>query len=84
VAGVNRSRARVYLPINALSAILLWVAPLAFGAYYAGPPLLDLVGDVGTAATIGLGVFLVVVVGGEVLRRRRRSSKGSSPPRTSA
>ncbi len=81
VAGVNRSRARVYLPVNALSAILLWAVPLAVGAYYAGPPLLDLVSDIGTAAGVVLGVFVVVAVGGEVVRRRRgRTGRPSTPP----
>lgn len=70
VAGVNRSRARVYLPVNALSAILLWAVPIALGAYYAGPPLLDLANDLGTVAAVALVVFVVLVVGAELRRRR--------------
>lgn len=84
VAGLNRARARVYLPVNALSAILLWALPLALGAYYAGPPLLDLVNDLGTIATIAVLVFLAVVLGGEVLRRRRVRSRPTVPGRPTA
>jgi membrane protein DedA with SNARE-associated domain len=71
VAGINGSRARVYMPVNALSAILLWAAPIAIGAYYVGPPLLDLFNDVGVVATVVLVAFVVAVVGGELVRRRR-------------
>jgi membrane protein DedA with SNARE-associated domain len=71
VAGVNRSRARVYLPTNVGSAVLLWAMPLAYGAYYTGPPLLDLADDIGVIATVALVLFVVVVVGGELIRRRR-------------
>jgi membrane protein DedA with SNARE-associated domain len=78
VAGIERSRARVYLPVNLVSATLLWAAPIAYGAYYAGPPLLDLVGDLGVIATVALVLFVVVVVGGELLRRRRaRAAAGT-------
>ena len=84
VAGVHRSRARIYLPVNLVSAIALWAVPLAVGAYYAGPPLLDFVNDVGVVATVVLGVFLIAAVGGEVTRRRRRAARAPTPPRTSA
>ena len=84
VAGLHRARARVYLPVNALSAVLLWAAPLAVGAYYAGPPLLDFVSDIGVVAAVALGIFLLVAVGGEVLRRRRREPRAQAPSRTSA
>ena len=71
VAGINRSRPRVYLPVNALSALLLWAAPLGIGAYYAGPVVLDLFGDLGTFLSVLLAAGVVALVGGEVLRRRR-------------
>ena len=43
------------------------------GAYYAGPPVLDIISDVGTVTAIGLGVLVLVGVGIEVTRRRRRT-----------
>jgi hypothetical protein len=54
---------------------------LGVGAYYAGPPVLDVFGDVGTIATV---VFLVVLAGLVVLdmirRRRRRGALGEQSP----
>ena len=71
VAGINRSRPQVYLPVNALSALLLWAAPLGIGAYYAGPVVLDLFGDLGTLLSVLLAVGVVSLVWGEVVRRRQ-------------
>jgi membrane protein DedA with SNARE-associated domain len=75
VAGINRSRARVYLPINAMTALVLWAAPLAIGAYLIGPPILDFFGDIGVILTTGLVVVIAAVVAAEVIRRRRRASR---------
>ncbi len=72
VAGINRSRPLVYLVTNALSALLLWAAPLAIGAYYAGPVILDLFGDAGTLLSILFGLAVVSIVAGEIFRRRRK------------
>jgi membrane protein DedA with SNARE-associated domain len=76
VAGVHRARARVYLPMNAVSSLLLWAAPIGIGAYYAGPPVLDLVNDVGTVAFIGLIVFVLAAVALSVVRRPRPRARG--------
>lgn len=73
VAGINRSRPGVYLLTNAASAIV-WAAVLGLGAYYAGPPILDLVGDAGVAASIALGVLVAGLVAAELVRRRRRQT----------
>ena len=81
VAGINRSGVGIYMLTNAASAIV-WAVVLGLGAYYAGPPVLDLVGDLGTAALVVLVVLVVGVVGAELLRRRRRRrtlSGGLSP-----
>jgi membrane protein DedA with SNARE-associated domain len=84
VAGINRSRPRIYLPVNALSALVLWAAPLGIGAYYAGPPVLDLFGDMGTLLSVLLAVVVVTTVGAGLvsrrLRRRRREQALSDPP----
>lgn len=82
VAGINRSRARLYLPVNAISALVLWAAPLGVGAYYIGPPVLDLFSDMGTLLAVLLIAGVTSIVAAEVLRRRRRNrrrvSHGSS------
>ena len=70
VAGINRSRPKLYLPVNALSALLLWAAPLGIGAYYAGPPILDIFGDMGTFLSVLFGLTVAVIVVGALLRRR--------------
>jgi membrane protein DedA with SNARE-associated domain len=74
VAGINRSPARVYLPINAVSALVLWAAPLAIGAKLIGPPILDLVSDIGVILTVGLVVVIAAIVAAEIVRRRRRAA----------
>jgi membrane protein DedA with SNARE-associated domain len=51
----------------------VWAVGIGLGAYYAGPPVLDVISDVGTATAIGLGVLVLVGVGIEVVRRRRRT-----------
>jgi len=79
VAGIHRSRARVYLPTTVFSAILLWALPIALAAYYAGPPILDLVSDVGTLAlVIFVAVVAAVLVAGLLRRRRARSPSRES------
>lgn len=75
VAGINRSRPVVYLVTNGVSALLLWAAPLAIGAYYAGPPILDLFSDAGTLLSILLVTVIVTLVGGEIMRRRSKRSR---------
>ena len=75
VAGINRSRAVLYLPINAVSALLLWTIPLAIGAYYAGPPILDFFDDLGLVLTLGLAAVVALIFVGEVVRRRRRAAR---------
>jgi membrane protein DedA with SNARE-associated domain len=82
VAGINRSRARVYLPTNAVSALVFWAAPLALGAYFIGPPILDFFDDIGLILTVGLVVAIVALVVVEILRRRRRAGELSSRPET--
>jgi len=57
VAGIVRMRASVYVPVNALSA-LVWAVAIGLGAYWAGPSITDVAGDVG---------LLVWLVGGALL-----------------
>lgn len=75
VAGINRSKAVLYLPINAVSALVLWAIPLALGAYFLGPPILDFFADIGLLLTVGLVAVIVLIVAGELVRRRRRAAR---------
>ncbi len=72
VAGIHRAGPAVYLITNTLSAVA-WAVGIGLGAYYAGPPVLDVLGDIGTASLIGLGVLVVAAIGFEVARRRRQA-----------
>jgi membrane protein DedA with SNARE-associated domain len=74
MAGIAEMRWTKFVPANAVSA-LLWAVTLGVGAYYAGPPIVDVVQDVGT---VGLVVILAALVGGALLRglrRRRRAAR---------
>lgn len=73
VAGINRSRPALYLPINVVSALVLWAAPLAIGAYFVGPPIIDLFDDFGLIVTIVIVVAAAALVVVEIRRRRRRN-----------
>jgi membrane protein DedA with SNARE-associated domain len=70
VAGIHRAGVVIYNVTNVVSAAV-WAVGIGLGAYYAGPPVLDIISDVGTATAIGLGVLVLVGVGFEVTRRRR-------------
>jgi membrane protein DedA with SNARE-associated domain len=87
VAGIYRARAGLYLPVNAVSAVV-WAFGFGLGAYYIGPPVLDAAADLGTLALVGLVALIAVGVGLEVARRvrRRRENErlgdeaGETPP----
>jgi membrane protein DedA with SNARE-associated domain len=68
VAGINRVGATTYNTVNLVSAAA-WAAGLGFGAYFLGPPVIDLVGDAGTAVEI---ILAILVVGAAVTALRRR------------
>jgi membrane protein DedA with SNARE-associated domain len=71
VAGIHGVPSRLYNTFNVASAAV-WAVGIGLGAYYAGPPIVDAVTDLGTVLLYGLIALIVVAVGGEVLRRRRR------------
>lgn len=74
MAGIHNVRPVKYNVINATTA-LAWAAGIGIAAYYAGPPVIDAVADLGTAASIVLIVAIVAVVIGELMRRRRKSRR---------
>jgi membrane protein DedA with SNARE-associated domain len=73
VAGIHRVRPAVYLPLNFLQA-MVWAAGIGLGAYFAGPPIVDLASDLGWVVTVGIVLLVLVGVWFEVRRRLRRSS----------
>ena len=68
VSGIHRVRPILYNVTNAVSAAA-WAVGIGLGAYYLGPPVLDILADVGTATAIGLVLLVVVAIGFEVRRR---------------
>ncbi len=77
VAGIHKSRARLYLPINFVSA-LAWSLVFGLGAYYAGPPILELAADWGTVGIVALVALVAAGVGLEITRRVRRHRSSPS------
>jgi membrane protein DedA with SNARE-associated domain len=70
VAGIHRAGTAVFLITNTVSAAV-WAVGIGLAAYYVGPPVIDVLSDVGTATAIGLGVLVLLAIGFEVNRRRR-------------
>lgn len=82
VAGIHRVRTSVFMAINAVSAVV-WAAVIGLGAYFVGPAIVDVIGDMGLVASIALGVLIVGSVAAEMLRRRRTRARrtGGEPGR---
>ena len=76
VAGINRAGTGVYLITNALSAVA-WTVGIGLGAYFAGPPVIEVLSDVGTVTAIGLVVLVAIAIGLEIRRRLRRQPEAS-------
>lgn len=72
VAGIFHASPGLYNAINALSAAV-WAVGVGVGGYYIGPPVLDVIGDMGTAGLI-LAILIVVAGAGTALVRRQRSA----------
>jgi membrane protein DedA with SNARE-associated domain len=70
VAGTIGMSARRFLPANAIAAAL-WTLLVGLGAYIAGPTIADIVGDIGLAGLVVLGVLALAGAATAVLRRRR-------------
>jgi membrane protein DedA with SNARE-associated domain len=71
IAGIHRVRPRVYLPTNAAAAAL-WATGIGLGAYYIGPSVVDLVGDLGWITGAGIAILVIAGLSIELRRRRRR------------
>ena len=71
VPGILRIRGTVFLPTNAISA-LLWAVGIGLGAYLIGPPIVEFVDDLGLVTALALAVLIGLAVATELVRRRRR------------
>jgi len=71
VAGIARVDTTIYQITNVVSAAA-WAVGIGLAAYFAGPPILDLIDDAGWVPVVGFLVLIGVVAGGELLHRRRR------------
>ncbi len=82
VAGIHRVRPRLYLTVNFVSAVV-WAVGIGLGSYFAGPPVLDVVNDLGWVLGGALVVLVAVAVGVGMRQRRRRRQRraaGRSEP----
>jgi membrane protein DedA with SNARE-associated domain len=70
VAGIFRARAGLYNVVNAVSAAV-WAVAVGVGGYYIGPPVLDVIGDLGIGGLILAIVIVVLGVGTAMIRRQR-------------
>lgn len=70
VSGIHRVRARVFLLWNAVGAAA-WALGIGLAAYFAGPPVIEFVDDLGLITAVGVGGVIAVGVGLEWGRRRR-------------
>jgi membrane protein DedA with SNARE-associated domain len=77
IAGIHRVRARLYVPVNTVSAAV-WAAGIGLGAYFAGPTVIDVVQDIGWVTGGGLVILVLVAVWLEIRRRRRRGRERGS------
>ena len=74
VAGIHRVHTWIYLITNEVTAVV-WAVGIGLAAYYAGPPVLDVVSDLGWVSVVGIVLLVSAGVAIEVSRRRRRSQR---------
>lgn len=70
VAGVHHVPPLRFTIFNALSSAV-WAAMYGLVTYFAGPDVVDLLGDFGTGTLVALGVLILLSVGIAFVRRRR-------------
>jgi membrane-associated protein len=71
VAGSTGLRAARFIPANAISAAI-WVCLVGVGAYTFGPPIADVVGDIGVIGPVALAALALAGFAYTLMRRRRR------------
>ncbi len=70
VAGIFHSRAGLYNLVNVIAAAV-WAVVVGLGGFYIGPPILEVVGDLGTVGLI-LAILILVAASASALVRRHR------------
>jgi membrane protein DedA with SNARE-associated domain len=70
VAGIFHARTGLYNLINALSAAV-WTVAIGVGGFYVGPPIVEVVNDLGTVGLVLVIVIVAVGVGTAMIRRQR-------------
>ena len=71
MAGIAEMRWSRFFPVNSLAA-LLWAIGFGVGAYFVGPPVLEVGEDLGLAGTLVVAALVAAAIVAEALRRRRR------------
>ena len=74
VAGIHRVGTWIYLIVNEVTA-LVWAVGIGLGAYYAGPPVLDVVADIGWVSAVGIGLLVAAGIVFEWRRRRQHTGR---------
>ena len=70
MAGIAEMRWSRFFPANLLAAVA-WSLGFGLGAYFAGPPILEVAEDIGLAGTLIVIGLVVAALTAELLRRRR-------------
>jgi membrane protein DedA with SNARE-associated domain len=70
IAGIHAMPWTRYVPINAVSA-LVWAVGVGLGAYVIGPPIADIVGDIGAGAWLVIGALVLGATIILLLRKHR-------------
>jgi membrane protein DedA with SNARE-associated domain len=77
VAGILGVGPRLYIPVNTAAAAM-WAIGIGLGAYFVGPSVVDIVGDLGWVTGAGVALLVLGGVATEITRRRRRSARAES------
>jgi membrane protein DedA with SNARE-associated domain len=72
MAGIHNVGTVTYNVINVAIAAV-WASAIGVGAYYAGPPVVEAVDDLGTVTTVILFAVIGAALAAEIGRRRRRA-----------
>ena len=74
IPGILRVRQRIFMPTNAAGAAI-WAVGIGLGAYLVGPPVVDVVSDLGLVTAGAVVALIVAGVVLELTRRRRRARR---------